>query len=513
MAGDLYFGGLRTDRAHFQDNARRLAADMKARGVGPDDVIAVLMRNDTAFMAVAEAARLVGARYAAINWHAAPQEIQHILEDSGAKLLYGHGDLLGPVMAPQAASVPAGVTVISAPVPAAITAAYGVEDAPVPGALAMADLIAATAPYGGPAEKFRGMFAYTSGSTGRPKGIRRIIDPDAPDRWESYGGLATALLGTQPGDRIYFSAPLYHSAPNALASMCLAAQEVDLFIDPKFDAEGFLRTVHEQKITHAYMVPTMMVRLLKLPEDVRARYDVSSLRFTISTGSPCPVDVKKGMIDWFGPIIHESYGASEIGFMTLITSQEALAKPGSVGKILPGGAVKVLDDDFRELPVGETGLLYIHLPIFGDYEYTNVEGSLGGQRQGAFSTVGDVGHVDEDGYIFISDRKKDMIISGGANIFPAEIEAQLIQMPEILDCAVFGAPHPEFGEIVAAAVTCQPGMSVTLDSVRAFLEPRLARFKLPRIVEVHDDLPRQDSGKVYKQKLRAPYWETVDRDI
>ncbi len=509
MAGDVYFNGLQTPRALFQDNARRLAADMMARGVKPDDVIAVLMRNDTAFLAVAEAARIVGARYAAINWHAAPQEVQHILEDSRARILIGHGDLLAPVMS----SVPAGVTVVSAPIHPAIATAYGVEDAPVAGALAMADIITATPPYEGPAEKFRGMFAYTSGSTGRPKGIRRIVDPNAPDRWEGFAVLATMLLGTQPGDSMYFSAPLYHSAPNALATMCLAAQKVDVFIDPKFDAEGFLRTVQEHKITHAYIVPTMMIRLLKLPAAVRAHYDVSSLRFTISTGSPCPVDIKQGMIDWFGPIIHESYGASEIGFMTLITSEEALAKPGSVGKILPGGAVKVLDDDFQELPVGETGLLYIHLPIFGDYEYTNVEGSLGGQRQGAFSTVGDVGHVDEDGYIFISDRKKDMIISGGANIFPAEIEAQLIQMPEILDCAVFGAPHPEFGEVVAAAVTCQPGTSVTLESVRDFLEPRLARFKLPRILDIHDDLPRQDSGKVFKQILRAPYWENVDRDI
>ncbi|MGF1453905.1 MAG: AMP-binding protein [Alphaproteobacteria bacterium] len=509
MAGDLYFSGQKTDRTLFQDRASRLAADMRARGVGPDDVIAVLMRNDTAFMAVAEAARLVGARYAAINWHAAPLEIQHILEDSGAALLYGHSDLLPPVMP----SIPAGVTVISARVPPAISDAYGVAHVPVHGTLAMADVIETTAPFEGPAEKFRGMFAYTSGSTGRPKGIKRIIDPDAPDRWESYGLIASMLLGIQPRDSMYFSAPLYHSAPNALATMCLAAGAVDVFIDPKFDAEGFLRTIQDHRITHAYMVPTMMIRLLKLPEAVRNRYNVSSLRFTISTGSPCPADVKKAMIEWFGPVIHESYGASEIGFMTLITSEEALAKPGSVGKILPGGAVKVLDDDFNEVPAGQTGLLYVHLPTFGDYEYTNVDGSLGGQRQGAFSTVGDVGHVDEDGYIFISDRKKDMIISGGANIFPAEIEAHLIQMPDILDCAVFGAPDAEFGEIVAAAVTCKPGKTVTLESVRTFLEPRLARFKLPRILDVHDELPRQDSGKVFKQKLRASYWEAVDRDI
>jgi long-chain acyl-CoA synthetase len=219
------------------------------------------------------------------------------------------------------------------------------------------------------------------------------------------------------------------------------------------------------------------------------------------------------MIDWFGPVLNESYGASEIGFMTLISSDEARAKPGSVGKILPGGAVRVLDDRFEDVPTGEVGTLYIHLPMFGDYEYSNTHGAMDGQRQGHFSTVGDVGYVDEDGYIFISDRKKDMIISGGANISPAEIEAQLILMPEVADCAVFGAPHPEFGETIVAAVTCQPGHQVSLEAVEAFLAPRLARFKMPRKVDIHETLPRQESGKIYKARLRAPYWEGHDRKV
>ncbi len=509
MAGDLYFSGQKTARGLFEQNARRLASDMIARGLGPDDVIALIMRNDPAALAVAEAARYVGLRYVSINWHAAAPEVQHILEDSQAKLLYGHADLLAPLLD----AVPEGVGVVRAPVPPAIAASYGVQDAAVPGAVSMADILHTAPGYEGPAQKYRGMFAYTSGSTGKPKGIRRAFNPDGPDTWQTYAGLGRNLLGAQAGDRFYNAAPLYHSAPNALAGFVLATEDVDLFIDPKFDPELFLQTVHDHRITHAYIVPTMMVRLLKLPQTVRERYDISSLRFTISTGSPCPVDVKHAMIDWFGPVLNESYGASEIGFMTLISSQEALAKPGSVGKILTGGAVKVLDADFNELPPGEVGLLYIHLPMFGDYRYTNVDGNLDGQRQGAFSTVGDVGHVDEDGYIFISDRKKDMIISGGANIFPAEIEAQLILMPEIADCAVFGAPDPEFGEIIVAAVTCQPGTSVTLDSVRAFLAPRLAKFKLPRIVDIHDALPRHDSGKIFKDKLRAPYWEGSGRKV
>ncbi|MGC6500949.1 MAG: AMP-binding protein [Henriciella sp.] len=509
MSGDLYFSGERAPRDQFQKTARRLASHMHSEGVGPDDVIAILMRNDLVYLETVEAARLIGARYASINWHAAGREILHILSDSGARILYAHADLLQPVMA----DLPNDLCVVSVPVPDSIATAYNVADQTVPGALDMATLWDTSPEYSGDAQKLRGMFAYTSGSTGLPKGIRRAFNPEAPDTWQTYAGLARTLMDARPGDRMYVSAPLYHSAPNALSGFVLAAGDVDLFIDPKFEPEGFLATIDRHKITHAYIVPTMMVRLLKLPEEVRQRYDVSSLRFTISTGSPCPVDIKAAMIDWFGPVLNESYGASEIGFMTLISSDEARAKPGSVGKILPGGAVRVLDDRFEEVPTGEVGTLYIHLPMFGDYEYSNTHGAMDGQRQGHFSTVGDVGYVDEDGYIFISDRKKDMIISGGANIFPAEIEAQLILMPEIADCAVFGAPHPEFGETIVAAVTCQPGHQVSLEAVEAFLAPRLARFKIPRKVDIHETLPRQESGKIYKARLRAPYWEGHDRKV
>lgn len=509
MAGDHYLAGVRTSRSEHLETARKLAADMIARGIKPDDSVAVLMRNDVHIFSLIEACRLVGVRYAPINWHAAPKEVTYIVEDSGSKILYGHADLLMPVMP----ELTQDIDVIAFPVPPCIQHAYGVSDEMPDHVVPVPLILAQSTPYQGEAQKYRGIFAYTSGSTGRPKGIRRAFNPEGTDSWQTYLGLARNLMHANAGDKFYVAAPLYHSAPNALSGFALAAGDVDIFVDAKFDPEAFLKTVHEHKITHAYIVPTMCVRLLKLPAEVRETYDVSSLRFTISTGSPWPVEVKNAMIDWFGPILHESYGASEIGFMTLISSEEALQKPGSVGKILPGGTVKVLDDEFNELPTGEVGTLYIHLPTFGDFEYTNQDGNLDGQRQGNLSTVGDMGYVDEDGYIFISDRKKDMIISGGANIFPAEIECELVLMPEIADCAVFGAPDPEFGESIVAAVTCQPGKEVTLDSVRAFLEPRLARFKMPRILDIHDELPRQDSGKIFKAKLRAPYWEATGRQV
>jgi len=509
MSGDIYFAGERTSRGDFQQTARCIAQDMIDRGLKVNDTIAVLMRNDLTLLELTEACRFVGLRYASINWHSAPQEVADILTDSQAKLFYAHADLLAPVMS----VVPPDVKVVSVPVPDAIHDAYATSDLEVAGAIDFSPVLSSTSEYAGEPEKLRGLFAYTSGSTGKPKGIQRTFDPDAPDRWQTFEGMARILMGAQAGDRMYISAPLYHSAPTALAGFVMATGDVDLFIDPNFNPKRFLAVVQEHRITHAYIVPTMMVRLLKLPQKVKDKYDVSSLRYTISTGSPCPVDVKKAMIDWFGPIHNESYGASEIGFMTLINSEEALAKPGSVGKILPGGSVKVLDEDFNELPPGDMGVLYIHLPMFGDFVYSNQDGDFEGQRQGAFTTVGDMGTVDEDGYIFISDRKKDMIISGGANIFSTEIEAQLILMPEVADCAVFGVPDAEFGEAIAAAVCCQAGTSVTLESVRVFLEPRLAKFKLPSKVDVHDELPRQDSGKIYKAKLRAPYWEKSGRQV
>jgi len=239
----------------------------------------------------------------------------------------------------------------------------------------------------------------------------------------------------------------------------------------------------------------MMVRLLKLPEETRNKYDVSSFKYGVSTGSAWPAEVKAAMIEWFGPVFYESYGASEIGFMTLISSEEALRKPNSVGKVLEGGSIRILDDEGNALPVGEPGLIYIDLPQFGDFSYSNTEGDIKGQRNGKHATVGDVGYLDEDGYLYISDRKKDM------------------KMPEVFDCAVFGAPNAEFGEMIVAAVQCVDGKSVTLEDVQSFLSDKIAKFKIPKKLDIHSGLPREDSGKIFKQRLRAPYWNKTERNI
>lgn len=509
MSNDIYFAGHKTKRADFELRVRKLAGLFQAQGVGADDAVAVLCRNDGIYLEAVEACRRIGAYYVTLNWHAAAAEVIEILGDAKAKMLIGHSDLTAKLNTEAGMIIP----VIAVRTPAEIIAAYKVDPTIAPGQHDYHILMETAAPLEADPLRFRGMLAYTSGSTGRPKGIRRVPDPNGLDGYDRYRGLATALMHLTPGDRFYTPAPLYHSAPNALTSMCLAFNQVDVYIAPKFDAESFLADVERFSITHIYIVPTMMVRMLKLPKETREKYDISTLRFSISTGSAWPRDVKQAMIDWFGPIFYESYGATEIGFMTLISSEEAQQKPGSVGKVLPGGSIKILDDDQNEMPVGQPGSIYVDLPQFGDFTYSNSDGDIKGQRYGKHATVGDVGYLDEDGYLFISDRKKDMIISGGANIFPAEIEAAMIKMPDVFDCAVFGAPHPEFGEMIVAAVQCTPGSAVTLKDVETFLGPRIARFKIPRKLDLHDELPRQPTGKIFKQRLRAPYWEAAGRKI
>ncbi|MEP4053130.1 MAG: AMP-binding protein [Litorimonas sp.] len=509
MQNDLYFGGQKTTRVDFLDRVKRIASVLKDHGVNTDDSVGVLLRNDTLYMEIVEACRYVGAYYVTLNWHGAAAEIIDILDDAQAKVLIGHSDLTAKFSGETVLNIP----VLSVPTPSQLVGAYSVDARMVEGQINLIDLLDGADLYKEDPLKARGMLAYTSGSTGRPKGIRRELNTEGPDRYEIYKALAVGLMHLKPGDRFYTAAPLYHSAPNALSTMCVAAGYAELYIAPKFDPEGFLADIERYKITHCYLVPTMMVRLLKLPDEIRTKYDVSSFRFGISTGSAWPTDVKRAMIDWFGPVFYESYGASEIGFITLISSEEALRKPGSVGKVLEGGSIKIINDAGEEMPVGEPGSIFIDLPQFGDFSYSNTEGGLKGQRHGKHATVGDIGYVDEEGYLYISDRKKDMIISGGANIFPAEIEAALIEMPEVFDCAVFGAPHAEFGETIVSAVQCVDGVTLTLSDIQSFLSDKIAKFKIPKILDIHDELPREDSGKIFKQRLRAAYWEDSGRQI
>ena len=499
-------------REEMDDRARIIASILAQQGVQDDDVVSILMRNHIDIFEIVEACRYVGARYVLLNWHSPIAELTPILKDCGAKVLFVHSDLLGSENERLLLSnVNSLAMIYTIETPRSITERYQFLDDAQLGSDSqyhcLDTLLAApnAKRHNEPPKRFKGMFPYTSGSTGKPKGIKRDEDLTRPDPYLIFKGLSEALMQLSIGDRFFVSAPLYHSAPHTLTLCCLAAGNIDVYIEPKFDPERFLQDIEWFKLTHAYIVPTMMVRLLKLPESIRSKYDTSSLRFALSTGSALPSDVKQAMIKWFGPIFYESYGASELGFMTLISSQEALEKPDSVGKPIPGASIKILNDNKEECKVGDVGVIYAHLSMFAPFKYTNITGTHSDLHVGEFTTLGDMGYVDEDGYLYICDRKKDMIISGGANIFPAEIESVIIKMPDVIDCAVFGIPDEEFGEKVVVAVQCSSNCTLSLDTLHGYLNGKLARFKWPKVLKIHDALPREDTGKIFKNKLRDQF--------
>ena len=318
--------------------------------------------------------------------------------------------------------------------------------------------------------------------------------------------------GVDADMRALLNAPWYHSAPNGYA-LGIAQENGTLYIEERFDAERTLALIEQHRLTHAYLVPTMYVRMLALPHAVRERYDLRSMRFVSSTGSPCPPQVKRDMIAWWGPAINECYGASELGYMTLLSSEQALRKPGSAGPPMPGVTLKILSDDGTEQVAGTPGLIYIHQPATPDFNYVgNAEARRLMERDG-LKTMGDIGYLDEDGFLFIVDRKADMVISGGVNIYPVEVESQLLCMPGVADCALFGIPDDEFGEALAAAVQLALGAALTEAEVRSWLHQRLAGYKVPRVVHFHEQLPREDTGKIFKRKLREPHWTGRTRRV
>jgi long-chain acyl-CoA synthetase len=441
--------------------------------------------HETSPAAFDDAARLLGAYSCPINWHYKAEEAGWILSDSGAKVLVTDAALRAQIEG----GIPAGVTVI-------------------------AEHSWPHAPWSGAPRKPRMSMPYTSGTTGRAKGVRRI--PPSPEQAPIIEALNREGLarvhGIEPGMRALLSAPLYHSAPNGYGLQAMLNGEL-LVLEERFDAERTLALIQDLKLTHAYLVPTMYVRLLRLNHDIKKRYDLSSMRFVSSTGSPCPAEVKRAMIEWWGPVLNESYAASELGYVTSISSAEALRKPGSAGRALGEAKLAILDAAGRDLPQGEVGLIYARQPAFPDFVYNNnPEARRSIERDGLWS-MGDMGYLDAEGYLYVCDRASDMVISGGVNIYPAEIESVLMTMPGVRDCAVFGIPDEEFGEALCAAVQPDPGKSLDAEEVRSFLRNKISGYKVPRRVDFHTELPREDSGKIFKRRLRAPYWEKSGRKI
>jgi long-chain acyl-CoA synthetase len=484
--------------------ALRATRGLHELGIGSGDRVALLLRNSLEFLEASIATVPLGASAVPVNWHWRADEIAHVLSDSGAKALVVHADLWPAI----ASSVPDGVAVIVVP------SVEGQVFDPPAGALLWPQWLAsiepwAPAPQTGPV---RGPVSiiYTSGTTGTPKGVVRAQATES--QREGTQAMLGEIFKLAPQERTVIPAPMYHTAPNVYA-LASAVRGMDMTIMRSFDAEEFLRIVSEHRVTVVQMVPTMFVRLLALPERVRSRYDLSSLRWVVHAAAPCPPDVKRAMIEWLGPIVAEYYGGTETGPVVFCTSEEWLAHPGTVGRPLERAVVKVLDADGDELPTGQSGEIYMWLDVWPDFSYAGDEEKRRAVERDGLVSCGDVGYLDADGYLYLNDRRSDMVISGGVNIYPAEIEGCLLAMPGVRDCAVFGIPDEEFGEALAACVEPQDGARLSEESVRAHVRSRLAAYKTPRLVEFRDSLPREDSGKIFKRRLRDPYWAGRERAI
>ncbi|MBL8341519.1 MAG: AMP-binding protein [Rubrivivax sp.] len=503
----LVYRGEAVTHSLFEQRWRRSAAALSALGVGDGDVVALMLHNRPEAIELMMAVRHLGAQWCPVNWHYKADEVRHILQDSGARVFVAEAPLLQGLLDSSPDVLPAPVRVFTCD-----QADPTRPQAPGPAPTWEAERDRAE-PLATPAGAPRGAMFYTSGTTGRPKGIvRAAATPQQLQRGIEVRRLSYGLARAPGDERVLLSAPLYHSAPNAYA-LSAVLEGATLFLEERFDAERTLALIDAHRLTHAYLVPTMFVRLLALPAAVRAKYELGSMRFVASTGSPCPPQVKHAMIEWWGPVIHESYGASELGYMTLLTSEQALRKPGSAGLPLPGVTLAILDGQGRELPRGTAGLIYVDQPAFADFSYANNAMARERMAVGRLKTMGDIGFIDEDGFLFIVDRQADMVISGGVNIYPVEIEALLHTLHGVADCAVFGIPDDEFGESLAAAVQPAPGSSLTPEAVRAYLHQRLAGFKVPKVVTLHEALPREDTGKIFKRLLREPYWAGRSRRV
>jgi long-chain acyl-CoA synthetase len=502
-------GERRRTHAEIADRAARIAGGLRRLGVGQGDSVGMLMRNDIAFIESAYGAMRLGAYGVPINWHFKPEEIDYILRDSGAKVLIGHADLLHQlrgVIAPE-------VTVLGVATPPEILGSYAIDRdrlARPDFALDFESWLEAQPPYDGPATPAPTNMIYTSGTTGHPKGVRRAAPTAA--QAAAVEQARAMIYGLKPGIRAIVPGPLYHSAPNSfgIRSGRLGGA---LALMPRFEPHEFLRLIEVERIDTVFMVPTMFIRLLKLPEEIRKRYDLSSLRHVIHAAAPCPADVKRAMIEWWGPVIYEFYGSTEAGALTFANSDDALKKPGTVGRIAPGAELRFVGEDGRELPQGEIGEIYSRMSGFPDFTYHNKPAKRAEIERDGFITSGDVGYIDADGFVFVCDRRRDMVISGGVNIYPAEIEAALHAVPGVHDCAVFGVPDEEFGEALMAVVEPQAGAALDAADIRARLKLALADYKTPKHIEIATSLPREDSGKIFKRRLRDPYWARAGRKI
>lgn len=502
-------GTRRTDGGALRQAAARAATGFTAMGIQRGDTVAVMLRNDLPYLELMLALGRLGAHLVAVNWHFRAEEAGYILQDCGARVLVVHADLLPSVLP----VMPADMKVLVVPTPDEVRAAYGLHEATeLPaGAQDWASWRDGFEPSAAAPVPPMGSMLYTSGTTGRPKAVMRL--PGSQRQHEGALRIRSQASQSRAGMRTAVVGPLYHAGPNSSARAALEHAELIVVI-PRFEPEEMLDQIATHRLTHLSLVPIMLVRMLKLPPEARERYDLSSLENATHGGSPCAPEIKRRMLEWWGPVVCETYGSTEAGLVTYVTAQEWMERPGTVGRPFPGSAIRILGEDGRDMPPGEPGEIYVDpgenaLP----FTYRNNEAQRAAIERDGFFTNGDVGYLDADGYLFVTDRKRDMVISGGVNIYPAEIEHALLASPEVADCAVFGIPDEEFGEALAAAVVASAGHQPTPESLSLWLRSRVASYKVPKLIELRDTLPREAMGKVFKNELRAPYWKAAGRSI
>jgi long-chain acyl-CoA synthetase len=495
----VMIGTYRVTRQALLDQGSRAATALDQIGVGEGDAIALLIRNDPCYFEILQAAAYLGAYVVPLNWHSTADEIAYILSDCAPRALIGHGHLINKV----AGVIPADLPTFAVTGPGAdISLSSAASPAHARDWPAFRDQAVRWAQ---PARAPRGTMIYTSGTTGHPKGVRRAAM--TPEQIRKNAALLRDIYGIEEGMRAFVCGPLYHASPGAFARQ--AFQHADLTVlQQSFEPEDLLRAIADHRITHLTMVPTMFVRLLRLSETTRRRYDVSSIRWVTHTGAACPPDVKRQMIEWWGPVIHETYGATETGPAVGCNTQEWLAHPGTVGRPMAGTEIRIYDENANEVRPGGIGEIYLRTEAYSDFTYHGRPDQRAQVDRCGLVTCGDVGYLDADGFLFICDRKRDMVISGGVNIYPAEIENVLVNCPGVRDCAVFGVPDEEFGESLIAVIEAEPDAEPAPAYVMAFLEQRLARFKVPKRFVFHEALPREASGKIFKRKLRDRYLQS-----
>ena len=490
--------------AELNAHANQVVRTLRAAGVQAGDSIALLCSNRPEFVEVLQAASRSGLRLTPINWHVTADEAAYVVADCGAKALFADARFA----AVAGAAVAGGSTEVRLAIGGAIDGFDDYDTA-----------IAKHSPDNLPDPSPGTTMLYTSGTTGRPKGVHRAPAANAAATAQS-SETASPMMETMRSAASYqagqdvtlVTGPLYHAAPLAFALSIPLVYGTTVSLMDGWEPEETLRLIDSQRVTHTHLVPTMFHRLLSLPKDVRSKYDVSSLRLVWHGAAPCPVPVKKAMLDWLGPVIYEYYGATE-GLTTVVTPQEWLTRPGTVGRPRDD-QIRVYDDNDQPCAPGVPGTIYIQAPAEGRFAYYGDQDKTSKAYRGDYYTLGDVGYLDDEGWLFLTDRSTNLIISGGVNIYPAEVEAVLITHPAVGDVAVIGVPNEEWGEEVKAVVELQPGVveSAALgEEIVAFARDALAGYKVPRSVDFVARLPREDNGKLYKRQLREQYRARAQR--